>query len=194
MKRNFLFHFIFIFSGMLFIISACEPTYIPKPRGFQRIELPERAYKKYVSGCSFTADIPVYSEAFPDTYAFAEKCWFNIYYKPFNATLHLSYKPIRNRNDLFRLIEDSRTLVYKHTIKAEEIYETLISNNHLNGMLYNLSGNTATNFQFYVTDSTSHFLRGSLYFNVKTNNDSIEPVLAFLERDIVHMIESLHWQ
>ena len=61
-------------------------------------------------------------------------------------------------------------------------------------MLYNLTGNTATNFQFYVTDSNSHFLRGSLYFNIKTNNDSIAPVLSFLEADIIRMIESLKWK
>lgn len=182
----------FIFTALG--IAGCEPVYTPKPRGFQRIEFPERKYKTFDSDCSFTADIPVYAEAFPDTFKYAEKCWFNIQYLPFQATLHLSYKPIHNRNELFNLIEDSRTLVYKHTIKADEIYETLIGNQELNGMLYNLSGNTATNFQFYVTDSTRHFLRGSLYFNVKTNNDSIEPVLTFLERDIIHMIESLKWQ
>lgn len=175
-------------------IAGCEQAYTPKPRGFQRIDFPEKAYKTFAPDCSFTADIPVYADAYPDSFKYAEKCWFNIQYLPFQATLHLSYKPIRSRNELFNLIEDSRTLVYKHTIKADEIYETLIGNKQLNGMLYNLSGNTATNFQFYVTDSTRHFLRGSLYFNVKTNNDSIEPVLAFLEQDIVHMIESLKWQ
>ncbi len=123
----------------------------------------------------------------------AEKCWFNIYYTPFNATLHLSYKDVDNKNNLNKLLEDARTLVYKHTIKADEIYETLIGNKYLNGMLYELSGNTATNFQFYVTDSSRHYLRGSLYFNERTRIDSIQPALDFLKADIMHMLETLRW-
>ena len=177
-----------------FIFNGCEESYIPKPRGFQRIEFPERKYKFYDSDCSFSVYIPVYSTIYVDTMPYADKCWYNLYFEPFNATLHLSYKKVENRENLNKLIEDSRTLVYKHTIKADEIYETLISNKYLNGMLYNLTGNTATNFQFYVTDSNEHFLRGSLYFNVKTNSDSIAPVLNFLEADIIRMIESLKWK
>lgn len=178
---------------LLFFLSSCEESYVPKPRGFQRIIFPERAYKSFTSDCNFTCDIPVYSEAKQDDHPAAEKCWYNVTYLPFNATLHLSYKPIKNKADLFNMIEDSRMLVYKHTIKADEIYETVVGNNHLNGMLYELSGNTATNFQFYVTDSTNHYLRGALYFNETTNIDSILPALDFLKRDIIFMLQSIRW-
>lgn len=178
--------------GVLLTASCSNPP-IPKPRGFQRIDFPRKVYQLYQSECPFSAYIPVYSDMFRDSLPGAEKCWFNLVYPSFNATLHLSYKTVEGRAGLNQLIEDSRTLVYKHTIKADEIYETIITNHHLSGMLYNLSGNTATNFQFYVTDSVNHFLRGSLYFNVKTNMDSIQPVLSFLEQDIIKMIESMRW-
>ena len=61
-------------------------------------------------------------------------------------------------------------------------------------IFYELDGSTATNAQFFITDSTKHFLRGSLYFNSTTNQDSIAPVLAFLKIDMLKLIESLEWK
>jgi len=177
-----------------FILQSCEQEYTPKPRGFQRIELPKKEYKSFEADCGFKFDIPVYSTIKLEDFPGAEKCWYNLNYDPFNATLHLSYKPINSKADLLKMTEDSRTLVYKHTIKADEIYETLISNKYIHGMLYELTGNTATNFQFYVTDSSHHFLRGALYFNIKTNTDSVAPVLSFLKYDVIKMIETLRWK
>jgi gliding motility-associated lipoprotein GldD len=85
-------------------------------------------------------------------------------------------------------------LVYKHTVKADEIYETYIENETLHGMVYELSGNTASSFQFYVTDSLKNYMRGALYFNERTNVDSVSPVLTYLKKDILHMIETLKWE
>ncbi len=189
-------HKLLIFIGSIFVLSfvSCEGNYVPKPRGFQRIELPAREYKEFNPDCQYRFKIPVYADAIKDDHPLAEPCWFNILYKPFNATLHLSYKPLHGKKDLFKMIEDSRTLVYKHTIKADEIYETVIANDYLSGMLYELSGSTATNFQFYVTDSSSNYIRGALYFNEKTNLDSVSPVLNFIKEDVIAMIKSLRWQ
>lgn len=181
--------------GFSLLFIACEDDYTPKPRGFQRIEFPkEKTYSDYTSDCGFGFKIPSYVTVEPDNHPQAEKCWYNVNYGPFGATLHLSYKSYSNNTELMNLTEDARTLVYKHTIKAEEIYETQIGNAYMQGMLYELSGNTATNFQFYVMDSTHHFLRGALYFNTKTDNDSVAPVLTYLKTDIVEMLESLRWK
>jgi gliding motility-associated lipoprotein GldD len=176
------------------LLAGCEDDYTPKPRGYQRIIFPERSYTDYTSDCGFSMKVPVYATVTPDDHPTAEKCWYNVRYAPFDATLHLSYKTFDNKKDLFKLTEDARTLVYKHTIKADEIYETQINNAYLNGMLYELSGSTATNFQFYVMDSSHNYIRGALYFNAKTNIDSIGPVLAFLKEDIMHTLESLRWK
>jgi gliding motility-associated lipoprotein GldD len=185
----------FLFVGILITFSSCEEDYTPKPRGFERISFPERTYKDYSSECIFSMKIPVYANAVPDMHPNAEKCWYNVTYEPFDATLHLSYKSFKNNDELYKLTEDARTLVYKHTIKADEIYETQINNAYLSGMLYELSGSTATNFQFYVLDSVGHnYIRGALYFNSKTNSDSIAPVLAFLKQDIMYSLESLRWK
>jgi gliding motility-associated lipoprotein GldD len=181
--------------AVVWVFSSCEESFVPKPRGFQRIEFPTgKTYSTYSSECGFSLDIPSYVLVEPDLHPSAEKCWYNVNYVPFGATLHLSYKSYSSPKELIKLTEDARTLVYKHTIKADEIYETQIGNAYLHGMLYELSGNTATSFQFYVLDSTHHFMRGALYFNTKTDNDSVAPVLTFLKTDITRMLESLRWK
>jgi gliding motility-associated lipoprotein GldD len=79
-------------------------------------------------------------------------------------------------------------------MRADQIIENYINTPNFHGIYYELEGSTATNVQFYITDSTSHFLRGSLYFNSKTNQDSIAPVLKFLKADILHLIETVEWK
>ncbi len=61
-------------------------------------------------------------------------------------------------------------------------------------MIYELKGNTATNLNFYISDSKKHFLRGALYFNAKTEIDSIQPVFDFIKADVIKMIESTTWK
>lgn len=183
-------------AALLFIVlfaAGCSEDYTPKPRGFQRFVFDEKKYKPYSNDCGFSCEIPDYAVVLPDFSTEHQKCWFNVYYQPFNATLHISFSKVKKPSDLIKLSEDARTLVYKHTVRADEIYETYIENKHLRGMVYELSGNTATSLQFYVTDSVQNYMRGALYFNEHTNVDSVAPVLAYLEKDIYKMIETLRW-
>jgi gliding motility-associated lipoprotein GldD len=182
---------------LLLAIVSCENKQqgVPRPRGFERIDFPKKEYQRfYLSNCHYSFDLPNYAEVKPDPYPAAEECWYNVYYKPFGATLHLSYREIKNRKDLFKLLNDSREMVFKHVMRADQIVENYIGTNKFHGIFYELDGSTATNAQFYVTDSTEHFLRGSLYFDVKTNQDSIAPVLKFLKEDMVRLIETLNWE
>jgi len=60
---------------------------------------------------------------------------------------------------------------------------------------YNIKGaDAASTYQFYLTDSTSNFLRGALYFDLVPNNDSLSPVIDFLKADIEQMITSFRWK
>jgi len=174
--------------------SSCEDTYTPKPRGFQRIEFPAKKYVAYTNDCGFSCELPDYAIVFPDYSMQQEKCWFNIFYRPYNATLHISFKKVSKAKELNSLADDAHTLVYKHTVKADEIFETYIEKENLRGMVYDISGNTATNFQFYVTDTVSNYLRGALYFNERTNPDSVAPVLEYLKKDVYKMIETIQWK
>lgn len=61
-------------------------------------------------------------------------------------------------------------------------------------MYFDLGGNTATANQFFVTDTTKHFLRGALYFDATPNADSLSIVNDFLKKDLEHLINSLKWR
>lgn len=179
----------------LFLIS-CGEAITPRPHAFFRIDFPQKEYVRYSSDCPFEFDIPFYSRVVQDSSANAEPCWLNMNFLPYNATLHLTYKPVGDGFNLMDLQNDTRRFVMNHTIKAQEITENVINkeDDKVYGVLYHLTGNTATSLQFYVTDSTHHYLRGALYFNQNTNADSIAPVLSFITEDVLEAIGTLKWK
>jgi gliding motility-associated lipoprotein GldD len=112
------------------------------------------------------------------------------------AEIHISYYALNDgKGVLSEYMEESRQLAYKHTIKADAINEQLFLNaeNHVFGTVYRIEGNAASPMQFYLTDSTRHFLRGALYIREVPNIDSLKPVIDFLVPDMVRLIESTTW-
>jgi gliding motility-associated lipoprotein GldD len=180
----------------ILLVGSCKQNYTPKPKSYPRIEYPQKSYQKFAGDCPFSFEYPVYARIENDNSRDAQPCWFNILYLPFNARLHLSYKPISDLKQLNQYTEDARDLVYKHTVKAEEIIENIINSKNpgVYGMYYNLQGNTASAIQFYLTDSNRHYLRGALYFNVHINRDSLDPMISFLRDDINRMINTFNWK
>jgi gliding motility-associated lipoprotein GldD len=183
-----------LFTAVLISAAACHKSYTPKPRGYLRVDFPKKEYILFDSTCPFRFEHPVYSRVVPDTDYNAEPCWINIEFPRFDGKIHISYKKVDH--NLFQYTEDSRALAYKHTIKADAINETVYTNpgHRVYGILYDIKGNAASSLQFYLTDSVRHFLRGSLYFNVEPNKDSLAPVIAYFREDIVHLIESFEWK
>lgn len=174
--------------------SACRHGYAPKPKGYMRIDFPVKEYRLFDTAFPYSFEVPVYSRILPDTDANTEPYWINIGFPGFGGTIHISYKSVSG--DLGRFTEDSRTLAYKHSIKADAIRETVYTNDsdRVYGLLYEIRGNAASSLQFYATDSTEHFIRGSLYFNVEPNKDSLAPVISFFKEDIVHLMETIRWK
>lgn len=181
--------------GLLFILLtvffACqeEEAVYPKPISGMKITFPDRDYSNIVKGCKYSFKTPTYVQV--DTAA--GKCNLNINLKPFNATLFLTYIPIDT--SLMYHIEYSRKLVYDHSIKASSIEEKRILNpeNNTYGLAYKLIGDAASPFQFYVTDSLNHFLRGALYFNSKPNYDSLQPTIEHLLVEFDTLFSTLNW-
>jgi len=62
------------------------------------------------------------------------------------------------------------------------------------GLLFEIDGPVASPIQFFLTDSTTHFLRGSLYFKDVVNRDSIQPVFEFVKEDLEVFFESFTWK
>ncbi len=179
--------------AMLFA-SCGNNDFVPKPRGYYRIDFPAKEYQPIATKTPYRFEIPTYA-AFalrqnpkPD-----ELFWGDVDFKPFNAKLHLSYKQL-NQN-LNQYVADAHTFVYKHTIKADAIGETPYEDaqKKVYGLLYEIKGDAASNVQFYLTDSTRHFVRGALYFNTVPNKDSLAPILDFINQDIKYLVESFSW-
>jgi gliding motility-associated lipoprotein GldD len=165
----------------------------PKPYGYFRIDLPENTYRAFDLSYPYSFDISSYAKD-SVVHKTGETFWMNVYYPRFAGCIYLSYKPIHNN---FKAIaEDCRKFVYKHTIKADAITERPFVNpdNKVYGILYEIKGDAASPMQFMLTDSVHHVLRGALYFDAVPNKDSIAPVLHYVQRDIVRMIESTRWK
>lgn len=200
MQKKYSYHFLVLVLGFLMAvtITSCgdddEEVYIPKPKGYFRIDFPEKKYRLYDSICPYSFEIPTYSFIDNDKHMGAEPCWLNINFPRYNAQIHLSYKEVNN--NLATYLNDSRDFAIRHQIKATGLDETVIIRDSAKvyGLVYDISGNTASNVQFYLTDSTRHFLRGALYFNSIPNVDSLKIVVDFLRKDIIQMIKTFEWK
>lgn len=198
MRINRLFRLSFIVSvvGLLLLsLSSCSDVPQPKPRGYFRIALPEKQYVSLDSMSYYSFEYPVYSTITPDFHSIEEKEWINIEFPSFKGTIHLSYKKVEN--NLSDYIEDSYQMITKHITKATGIRDSVVidADRNVYGLMYFLEGDgVASPLQFYLTDSVSHFMRGSLYFNVYPNNDSLRPVIDFITNDARHLVNTLNWK
>lgn len=177
-------------------LVSCSSNYAPKPRAYFRIEFPEKKYQTYQANCPYRFDYPAYAKIHAADDKNAKPCWMNLDYEEFNARLYLSYYPIGGRKQLDELMEDARSLAFKHSVKATAIDEAIINypDRKVYGIYYTIEGNTASSVQFYLTDSTKNYIRGALYFNETPKIDSIRPVLDFIKKDLDVMIKSFRWK
>ena len=172
-----------------------EPNYLPKPRGYFRIDLPEKHYTLVDTLDKYRFECPQYALVTPDPYSPDEKDWVNIEMPTFKGSIHLTHKDVDGNLGVY--LEDVHTMVTKHLQKANGVRDSLIVNDahHVYGLLIEMDGKgVATPMQFYLTDRTRHFVRGALYFNFKPDNDSMQPVIRFIREDIDHLINTFEWK
>jgi gliding motility-associated lipoprotein GldD len=190
-----------LFISCLLLLQACgDRVELPRPRAYPRVVYPEKAYKPFdATYCNFTFDQPVYAQIERDTDFFGERpnsdCWFNIQVPQINASIYCSYYPVKSRADFDELVADAVDLTNKHNVKADYIEELPVRRplDRVYGMVFNVEGPVASSYQFFLTDSTRHFLRGALYFNTQARPDSLAPVAAFMRADLDRMVKTLRW-
>lgn len=185
---------LFLFLSLV-LFSCSDDTPTPKPVGYFRIDIPRADYMiKAPEYCPFEFPLSKYGRIEYTSSATDPKCWFNLSYPRFDAKIYFTYKEVDE--NLRGLIEESRTLTYEHQVKANRIREKLVADTSRSvfGLVYDLGGAVASPVQLYLTDSTQHFLRGSLYFNAPPNPDSIDPVLNFIQEDIDRFVNELEWK
>jgi gliding motility-associated lipoprotein GldD len=139
--------------------------------------------------------------------------WVNIDFPQFKGRVFLSYKIIGGKsiykvkdsrgkyrdsagiNVFDKMVNDAFNLTNKNNVAATYIHDSLIHTpNNVNGVFFKVGGNAATAKQFFLSDTTKHFIRGALYFEVTPNADSIKPVQDFLQADLEHIINSFRWK
>jgi gliding motility-associated lipoprotein GldD len=184
-----------ILIGTLLMSCGEEERPLPKPKGYLRIDLPEKDYVKVDTIERYAFEMPSYAQLTYDPFSPQEKNWVNVEMPRFKASIHLTHKDVKG--NLGEYLEDVHTMITKHLQKANGMNDSLIINdeNRVYGMLVEMDGKgVATPLQFYLTDSTDNFVRGALYFNFVPNNDSMQPVIDYLRQDIDRMINSFEWK
>lgn len=192
--------YLFIVAGSLLLV-ACNSNYtIGKKKGYFRINFPEKNYQSFDQpGYPYTFEYPVYATISKDSTFFDDKAgdwWINIDIPRLASRIYISYKTIHSRDNFDSLVNDAVKMAYKqHSGVSTGITDSLMKTpNNAEGLYFNLQGNTATANQFFLTDSTRHFLRGALYFDATPNADSLDIVNEFLKMDMLHLINTLKWK
>jgi gliding motility-associated lipoprotein GldD len=168
---------------------GCKEDPVPKPRAMLRLEYPAQQYARLDGECPYGFDYNLM--ALPE---FKEGCNLVLDYPEMKGSIYVTYKPVED--NLTELLSDAQKLSYEHVVKADNILEQPYLNpaDRVFGMFYEVKGNAASQSQFYVTDSTTHFVTGSLYFYAKPNYDSILPAAIYLQQDIRRIVESIRWR
>ncbi|CAM1345800.1 gliding motility lipoprotein GldD [Tenacibaculum crassostreae] len=179
----------FLLISAILLISCGEET-LPKPKGYLSLEYPDKVYKKGVFSKPYTFETLQITES-----KNLPKNWIKVEYPTLKASVDITYRPIEG--NLRELLIESEKLVFEHAIKADQItapVEYANPNTKVYGSLYQILGNAASQVQFHATDSSKHFLKGSLFFYTKPNYDSILPAVEYIKEDMIHMMETLEWK
>ena len=186
----------FGFAALYFM--ACNSVYTPKPTGYYKINFPEKKYQTFnTANYPYSFEYPTYAEVVKDSTFFGgateNPWWININFPQFNSKIYISYKEI-GKNSFDTLVTDAFKLTGKHAQKAYSIDDSAFATlNGVHGIYFNVGGEVATANQFFLTDSTKHFLRGALYFDATPNEDSLSIVNRFIVADLKHMINTFRW-
>lgn len=181
---------------LLLLVFSCNTQYQPKPRGYNRLELPEPAYVLSPDTLPYQFEYSRHARFLRDTSWIRDRHWVEIYYPTLQATIHVTYKSVQHSEKLLKeYLKDAYVLTAKHQIKAYAIDETIVRTpGGKTAIIAELDGEVPSQFQFTMTDSTENFLRAAVYFNVKVQNDSLRPAIEYLKRDAMQLINTLTWR
>lgn len=177
------------------LLVSCEKTWLPKPLGYNRLDLPAPAYQPLPDTLPYHFEYSVHARLLDDTSFVNERYWIELYYPLLRSNVHITYKRINHQPELLEeFLGDAYTLTAKHQIKAYAIEEVITKTGRgQTAVIAELEGEVPSQFQFTITDSTENFLRGALYFNTKVHNDSLQPAIEYMKKDIMHMINTFDW-
>jgi len=175
---------------------SCSRDYQPKPKGYNRIPLPDTAYVALPDTLPYQFEYSKYARLLKDTSWIREKHWVEINYPTLKANIHITYKKLMNSEQLLKeFLNDSYVLTAKHQIKANAINQTIATTKEGKvAVIAEIEGEVPSQFQFTMTDSTKNSLRGALYFNTKVQNDSLRPAIDFMKKEMMHIVNTLEFK
>jgi gliding motility-associated lipoprotein GldD len=180
---------------VLTLIQGCTTDFQPKPKGYNRLFLPEAAYQSTPDSLPFKFNYSRHARLLDDTSWVSERYWIEIFYPGLKANIHITYKKIENFKQLKEYINDAYVLTAKHQIKAHAIDEVVVTTpSGKKAVIAEVEGEVPSQFQFTITDSTQNFLRGAVYFFTTVNNDSLAPAIDYVKKDAMELINSLEWK
>ncbi|WP_414734295.1 gliding motility lipoprotein GldD [Cecembia rubra] len=184
------------FIFILFLLTSCTGDFLPKPLGYNRIDLPERVFVDLEEGKPYSFQHSIHALVEADSFNLQETSWINLNYQGLGGKVHFTYLELDTKGkDIKIVVNDAINLTAKHQIKAYGIEESILRTpKGYTGVVAELSGEVPTQFQFFVTDSTKHFLRGALYFDTAMKNDSLAPVIEYIKVDMAHLINTLEFK
>jgi gliding motility-associated lipoprotein GldD len=190
------FRFRFLVIIFYFFLAACSTNYQPKPKGYNRLILPEEKYIALPDSLPYLFEYSTSAKLLRDSSWVNEKHFVEIYYPSLKANIHITYKKIDNREALLKeFLNDAYNLTSKQQIKAYGIDEVkVVTSKGKTALIAEITGEVPSQFQFTMTDSTKNFLRGALYFNTKVQNDSLAPAIDFMKKEVMHLINTLEWR
>jgi gliding motility-associated lipoprotein GldD len=196
MSRKNLSQWLLLVTGVCFLLASCDKTYLTKPLGYNRLELPEPVYRSLPDTLPYSFEYSTYAKLLDDSSTYNERYWIAIYYPMMKSNVHITYKPLgKNKKSLKEYLDDAYKLTAKHQIKAYAINEVITTTpSGKTAVIAELEGEVPSQFQFTITDSSDNFLRGALYFNTQVQNDSLAPAIEYMKKDIMHLINTLEWR
>ena len=195
LRRNLTKAVITSFCLVAMFFASCDREYLPKPLGYNRLDLPEPVYQSLPDSFPYTFQYSKHATLLRDTSYVSDKFWIEIYYPTIKSNIHITYKQLSGNESLLReFMDDAYALTAKHQIKAYAINEVItVTPSGKTAVIAELEGEVPSQFQFTMTDSAKHFLRGALYFNTKVQNDSLAPAIEYMKRDMLQIINTLEW-
>ncbi len=181
---------------MVLLLVGCGESYTPKPKGYNRLDLPPHRYTRLPDSLPYSFEVSTAARILPDSSWLAERYWIDLYYPQITANIQLTYKDLKqDKTFLKELVNDSYKLTAKHQIKAYAIEESVVRTpKGKTAVIAELEGEVPTQLQFFITDSTKNFLRGALYFRTSTKNDSLAPAIEYMKIDALHLLNTLEWK
>ncbi|MDG1381996.1 MAG: gliding motility-associated protein GldE [Flavobacteriales bacterium] len=178
---------------MSLTFSACDQNQaVPRPKGYFRIALHDTLFSTVTLDCPLDIEMAKSAQLEPVRNFAPDSCWFNIVYPEYKARVHCTYA---SGVQLDPVLKDAFSLAYEHEVKADaiEIERMDFEDGGMN-LTWHIQGNAASPLQFLSTDGNDQFLRGALYFELRPNADSLNPVITRLSADVNHLVAHLDWR